>query len=315
MQKSKNIDVAIIGGGPAGISAAIYTAYDGSVPMIFEAKTLAWIPELHINLLTKIEGFPGLINQINGTKLVDMYKQSLIEMNISENIVYEEIQTLVKRGTGFHLSTGKNQYIPRCVILCTGTTPKKLALANEDKFSKTNLYYFAYKVAEGYENKKVVVVGSRNSGSTAAKYLARLGAKVTIIEIKDRAQAKEKHTKHFAPLGINLVTSTQIISLNGQTQLESITIKHLDTNTSEDISLDALFVYIGVDPNNKLALNLGVETDDMGFVKVNSKQETNIPGVLAAGDLCGNLKHVIAASGQGATAAYNANKYLVSLKS
>ena len=209
------------------------------------------------------------------------------------------------------IRAGQNNFTKcvKSIILCTGTKPKKLELKQEEKFAKKNIHYFAFPLGSKYAGKNVIVVGSRNSGSTAALYLAKHGAKVTIIEIKDRVQAKNKHTKHFQKLYIEVLTSARIIKLNGLNKLEEIVIQQDKKKIKK--KLDGLFVYIGINPNTFLADSLGVKKNQDGFIQVNAKQETNIPGVYAAGDVCGNLKHIVAASGQGATAAYCANNFLL----
>lgn len=310
MQKNNQsrIDIAIIGGGPAGISAAVYASYDGNSCVVFEEHTLAWIPEKHINILIGIEGFPGLTNKINGTELVSMYRESLAFMNVIPQ-EQERVLGIEHAQQHFCIRTTRKEYIAKSIILCTGTIPKKLNIPNEDKYAGKSLHYFCYGEENKYVGKKVLVVGGRNSGATAAKYLAKNGVKVTIIEIKDSLQAKEKHTQDFKKLGIKAITSTSISKLIGEDEtLTGVELKSSNKTLHE--KYDAVFVYIGVEPNNQLAFSLGVQVDDYGYVIVDNKQQTNIQGVFAAGDLCGNLKHVIAASGQGGTAAYIANQYI-----
>ncbi len=313
MQKSNpsKIDIAIIGGGPAGISAAIYASYDGNSCTIFEEHTLAWIPEKHINILPGIEGFPGLTNKIKGTELVSMYRESLAFMNVVPQ-EHEKVLTIERLGPDYCIKTTNKKYSAKSVILCTGTIPKKLNLLDEGKYANKSLHYFCYGQEEKYRGKRVLVVGGRNSGATTAKYLAKNEAMVTIIEIKDRLQAKEKHTSKFVSLGIQVITSASVTKLVGKNGiLTGVELLSNGKNLNRDYH--AVFVCIGVDPNNKLALSLGVEVDHYGYVLVDNKQQTNIPGVFAAGDLCGNLKHVVAASGQGGTAAYIANQYIQKL--
>ncbi len=314
MQKSSQqiVDIAIIGGGPAGISAAIYATYDGNSCVVFEEHTLAWIPEKHINILSGIEGFPGLTNKIKGTELVSMYRESLAFMKVTPQ-EHEKVITIERLKSDYIIRTTSKEYLAKSVILCTGTIPKKLNLPDEEIYAENNLYYFCYGEEDKYRGKNVLVVGGRNSGATAAKHLANNGAKVTIIEIKDRLQAKDKHTHEFESLGIKTLTSTSITKLLGNNGILT-GVELLSDGNSLQMDYDAIFVYIGVDPNNALALALGVKVDDFGYVLVDNKQQTSIPGVFAAGDLCGNLKHVVAASGQGGTAAYIANQYIQMLK-
>ena len=305
---SKIYDILIIGGGPAGITSSIYAAYDNRSSLIIEEREICWIPEKHINLLEKIEGFPGLINQVNGSEMVKRFRHSLAEMAVTPR-EKTKVKNIIKVNDNFEIILNDNKKLySSSIVLCMGTKPTKLCLENEDKFSKKNIFYFAYGHEKRYKNQEVVVVGSRNSGATAAIYLASNGAKVTILEIKDTVQAKVKHTRHFKPLGIKTITGVKITKLCGREKLESI--QYSTSQGKSEKVLSALFVYIGVMPNNGLAKNLGVDTDSQGYVLVNSKQSTNVEGVYAAGDITGGLKHVIVACGEGAQASYSINSYL-----
>lgn len=299
-------NVAIIGGGPAGISAGIYTKYDGNNPIIIEAKELAWIPRLHVDLLDKLEGFPGLLNTVNGTKLVSMFRHSLKEMDV-DYVENTSVSDILPTKEGFEVKAGKNIYKVRAVILCTGTTPKTIDCPGAKQFAN-HVFNFAYETYKPYVGKDVVVLGSRNSGSTAAIYLAKHGCKVTIIEKKSDVQAKVKHTQHFEPLGIKTITNATLKSLKGEaTVLKSLTYEQ--NGKEHTIPAAAVYPYIGIDPVNNFAKKLGLQIDADGYVVTNFYQQSNIPGVFVAGDLCGDLKHIVAAEGQGAKAAYNVNKF------
>jgi len=309
MEKNNLCDIAIIGGGPAGGTSSIYGVYDGNSVVVFEEKTLCWLPENHINLLERMEGFPTLVNRVNGAEFVAKFRDSLTQMSVVPN-EHETVLSIKPQDGLYVVQTSTREYQARALILATGTTPKTLGLKRETEFAKRNIHYFAYGLADAYQGKKVAVLGSRNSGSTAAIYLAKAGAEVTIFELKATLQAKPKHTDRYAPLGIEAITGAQVTELKGGERLTQI--RYLKDGTEHDFACDGLFVYIGINPNNDIAKNLGVECDQYGYVIVNSRQETNIPGILAAGDLTGGLKHAVAAAGEGATAAYFANAYLMS---
>ncbi len=300
-------NIIIVGGGPAGIAAGIYGKYDGNNPLILEEKTLAWIPENHVNLLDKLEGFPGLLNTVNGNELIDRFKHSLSEMEVE----YKEnsrVNSIIRQGSEFIVKTDTNKYKTTAVVLATGTLPLELPETLVGDYKK-DVFYFAYDKFQDYIGKEVVVLGSRNSGSTAAIYLAEHGVRVTIIEIKPEVQAKEKHTKYFKGLGIRTITDAKVTKLSGKNKkLE--TVSYLKDGKNYDINCRAIFCYIGIVPNIKLASSLGVKLDENNYAVTNFYQTTDIDGVFVAGDMCGDLKHIVAASGQGAKAAYNINKYL-----
>lgn len=299
-------NVIIVGGGPAGISAGIYAKYDGNNPLIIEQKTLAWIPEKHVNLLQKLEGFPGLLNTVDGSQLIARFRHSLSEMEVEYREGMAVTHVAAEAGR-FIITTENAIYQTDAVILATGTVPIPLSPSVVNGHDK-DVYYFAVDAYGPYIGREVVVLGSRNSGSTAAIYLAKHGARVTILEIKDAVQAKYKHTQHFEPLGIRTITGAQLTRLDGVSGLESAV--YVQNGSEQRIPCAALFCYIGVQPLTDLAAALGLSTADHGYLATNFYQTTNVPGVFAAGDVCGDLKHIIAACGQGAKAAYNVNKYL-----
>lgn len=302
-------NVLIVGGGPAGITAGIYSKYDGNNPLILEEKTLAWIPENHVNLLDKLEGFPGLLNTVNGTELVDRFKYSLSEMGV-EYKEHVRVLSIKRHGANFILKTDSSEYLTKAVILATGTLPVQLPKVLIKGF-EDDIYYFALNNYEKYIGKHVVVLGSRNSGSTAAIYLARHGVKVTIVEIKALVQAKEKHTKYFKDLEIKTITNAKITALKGEGYLAQLSYE-IYGKVSE-IECSALFCYIGVRPNIELAKSLDIQLDENEYAITDFYQTTGLKGVFVAGDMCGDLKHIVAASGQGAKAAYNVNKYLTTI--
>ncbi|EKD94322.1 MAG: hypothetical protein ACD_26C00117G0001, partial [uncultured bacterium] len=208
MQENNLDDIAIIGGGPAGISAAIYSKYIGKSFKLFEKKTIGWIPESHINLTNDLQGLPALLHTINGTQLIEMYNNSLNKMNILpiENTKISEIR---KEGGIFILINEKgNEFHAKSIILTTGTTPRKLGISGEEETE--NIYYFAYGYADKYKGEDVIVFGSRNSGATAAMYLAERGVRVTIIELKDSIQAKPQYIERLKRLGVNIMLSSKV---------------------------------------------------------------------------------------------------------
>lgn len=305
---NNDFNIAIIGGGPAGVSAGIYSKYDGNNPIILEAKKIAWIPENHINLLERIEGFPGLLNTINGTELVDMFRNSLSEMQVEyrEN---EKVIGIEETSNGFIAVTSSIIYKVDTVIIATGTKPLLPSVQIDNK-ALSNIHLFAYDTYQPYIGKNVTILGSRNSGSTAAIYLAKRGVKVTVIELKKTVQAKLKHTQHFESLGIKVITGANVNKVKVGTQ-DNLEVFYKKEGKLSRIHCAAMYSYIGVAPENKLAKSLGVAVDSNGYALTSFHQTTDQKGVFVAGDLCGDLKHVVAACGQGAKAAYNANKYII----
>lgn len=299
-------DIVIIGGGPAGITAGIYAAYDGNDVVIFEKNKLFWIPENHINLLNKVEGYPGFVNRANGTDMKTRFLDSLDQMDVpyEENIEVTSINALSDKNFEVRIKDGKN-IIAKTVILATGTRPRNLLGANYN-----NVYYFAYENYKKYVGKNVVVVGCRNSGATAAIYLASHGLSVTMIEKQPKPPAKNKHISKLRELGVKILCNSTITNVvESKNIIDEVQVE--SAGKSKRLPVSALYYYVGVEPVNEPAKQLNIMLGSDGYILTDTECKTSIPGFFVAGDLCGGLKHIVKASGQGAQAAYSANSYLL----
>jgi thioredoxin reductase (NADPH) len=300
-------DIVIVGGGPAGITAGIYAAYDGNDAVIIEKNKLFWIPENHVNLLGKLEGYPGFVNKATGTELKKKFLESLGEMKVPyyEKVSVESIKTTTDGR--FNLTVSNNKIVcANAVIMCTGTKPRNIL---DSEYN--NVHYFAYGNYKQYVGKEVIVVGCRNSGATAAIYLANHGLRVTIVEKQQKPPAKQKHLDKLKTLGVNIVCGAEISKVfPDQGKVISVTIK--TDGSVKQTKVAAMYYYVGIEAENKLLSSLSIATDSNGYIKTNTDCTTSIPGLFVAGDLCGGLKHIVKASGQGAQAAYSANNYIIS---
>lgn len=291
-------DLIIIGAGPAGITASIYASR-------FKIKHLV-VGEIPGGLITEAHSvcnFPGE-NQINGFDLMQKMQGHAKELGM-EIKEMERISEIKKEGEEFSLSTESGQnFLTKNILLATGTKRRKLGLAEEDKYLGRGLAYCATCDAMFFKDKVVGVVGGGNSAMTAALYLAEVAQKVYLLvkggEVNGEmvwAEQIEKNSK------IEIKYQTEVVELKGESKLEGVNLK-VNNDKVEELTLDGLFVEIGTQPELTLSEQLGLETD-RGYIKVDSAQKTNVPGVWAAGDITTNsnsVRQVITACSEGAVA-------------
>jgi thioredoxin reductase (NADPH) len=303
----KNLyDIAIIGTGPAGLSASIYSSRYKLKNIVFGKTPGGTITEGH-----KICNYPGY-EEITGMELgMKMYNHAKKE---GGEIVNESIVDIKKDGDIFKLTSDSDkEYKTKTVLLATGTDRNKLAIPGEDKYLGKGVSYCATCDAMFYRGKTVGVIGGSSAATMAAVMLSDIAKKVYIIyrgtELRGEptwaSQAKEKEN-------VEIIYETVLTELYGNGKLEGVKLSK-PYNGSESLKLDGIFVEIGSEPNIVLPLKMGVKVDDHSYIIVDGEQKTNMEGIWAAGDCTTNsnhLKQVVTAASEGAVAANSIYMYL-----
>jgi thioredoxin reductase (NADPH) len=299
-------DVAIVGSGPAGYSAGIYTSRYQLKTIIFGKMLGGTVSEAH-----KICNFPGFeeITGLDlGTKMYEHAKESGCETQ------FDSVVNVEKVDDHFKITTDLGQeYESRSVILAVGTERTKLTIPNEDEFLGRGLSYCATCDANFYKNRIVGVVGGSSAATMAAMMLSEIAQKVYIMyrgnELRGDPTWKEDVLKNKK---IEVLYSTVITGLQGDEKLESVKINK-EYNGKKEIEVDGLFIEIGSEPNQDLPKKIGIETDKKGYILVDETQKTNIEGIWAAGDCTTNsngFRQVVTAVSEGGIAANDIYKYL-----
>ena len=293
-------DVIIIGGGAAGLGAALYAAR-------FKLKTLVVAEQLGgtgniAHLVDNWIGEPG----VKGFDLMQKFIKHVKEYDVNLN---EERVVKVKKGrNSFSVETNNKKYESKSIIFCTGMKHRELGLANEKEFLGRGLSYCFVCDGGFYKNKVVAVVGGSDSAALGALYLADVAKKVYVLYRKDKLRAEPisadqvyKHKK------IQVIHGVNVKGLVGDKFLEMV---KLDNGKS--LKLDGLFIEIGALPLNELAKSLGVKVDKNGFAVVDNDMSTNVKGVFVAGDLNNrsSLKQFITSAADGSIAAQGVYNYL-----
>jgi len=299
-------EVTIIGTGPAGLTAAIYTARAGLSPEIYAGVQHGG----QLTTTTEVENFPGFAHGIMGPQLMtDMTTQA---ERVGATLIYEEITKVDFSKRPFTLWAGDRQFKSKTVIISTGATAKTLGLPNEAKLMGRGLSTCATCDGFFYKNKRVVIVGGGDSAMEEANYLAKLCSEVILMHRRDEWKASkimiDRSRKN--PKIKFMVPYTVLEPISGDAGLTGLKIKNLQTNEESVLETEALFMAIGHKPNSDL-FKQWVDTDAAGYILVTDHTKTKTPGVFAAGDIADHtFRQAITAAGMGCQAAIQAARFL-----
>ncbi len=296
-------DVAIIGAGPAGLTAAIYSTRYGLKTVVFEDPSR--ISQLAIAPF--IENYPGY--EGTGLDLISKMKDQANKFGAEHKL--EKVEDVGRDGDLFVIKTDSGEYKAKAVIIATGGKHRELGIQGEKEFVGRGVSYCA--VCDGFffRGKKVAVVGGGNTALADAIYLKDLGCDVVVIHRRDKFRADQALQKQFFDRNIPVIWDSVVERIEGKGKVERIIIRNVKTGETKEMEVDGVFIAIGIQPQTEIASKLGVEMDSYGYIKVDKRQATNVDGVFAAGDCCDNpLKQVITACGDGAVAAHSAYEYI-----
>lgn len=298
-------DVAIIGAGSAGLSAAIYAARGGLKTVVFEKALIGG----QIVLTTEIENYPGFEESLSGFELIE--KMKLQALKFGAVIKEENVKGLAVEGLCKIVETDETTYRAKALIFATGAHPRKLNIPGEDKFTGRGVSYCATCDGALYRNKTVAVIGGGDSAVEEAMFLTKFASKVYIIHRRDQLRAVYAiQQRAFKNDKIEFIFDTVIQEINGENNVESLTLFNKKTDKTSKIQVNGIFIYVGIIPNNEL-IESRVNLDNQGFIKTDDEMHTIIPGFYAAGDIRSkSLRQVVTATNDGAIAAFNAEKWI-----
>ncbi len=302
-------DVIVVGGGPAGLTAGIYLALYGLKAAIITKEVGGTL-----NRAGWIENYPG-IPKILGPELARRFENHVRKFGIP--IIIDTVVDIVKDGEGFRVRTERGfEYKCKAVILAVGVEKRsRLGVPGEERFIGRGISYCAICDALLYRGKTVAVIGCGDAALSSALLLAEHASKVYLIckgaEPKARKYLIERA---FSNPKIECLLRHVVREFKGDEALREVVVQRVDTGETFTLNVDGVFLEIGVEPPRGLFEKIGVETTDDGYVKINERFETNVPGIFAAGDctsLSRELKQIVVAAGQGALAAYYAYRYII----
>ncbi|HIG99032.1 MAG TPA: thioredoxin-disulfide reductase [Thermoplasmata archaeon] len=297
-------ELAIIGAGPAGFSAAIYAKRSGISTIVFDRGGGGGLLQVAPN----IENYVGF-DSILGMDLVEKMKQHATKY--ADFHFYEEVKDVESASTGFLITTGKASYQVGAVILCTGTEHKKLDVPGESEFIGKGVSYCATCDGFFFKGKRVVVVGGGNTALIESIFLKQLGCKeVHVVHRREQFRAEKVYEEEAREKGVHFHFNTLVEEIKGKDRVTSVNLFNLQTSTRSTLPVEGVFASVGVLPQNEIARTLQLKTDDNGYIIVDSEQRTSLRGVYAAGDITGGLRQVVTACAKGAVAALSSTEVL-----
>lgn len=298
-------DLVIIGGGPAGLTAAIYAARKALDALVLEAGTFGG----QMVLTHSIENYPGFPNPVAGVELANLMAEQAKTMG-AELRELEAVTKLEFKNDAKLVFTAKEVYETKALIIATGSVYQHLNIPGEKEFTGRGVSYCATCDAPFYKGKIVTVVGGGNTALQDALYLSEITSKVFLIHRRSEFRADEVfQNRVFKRENIELVLNSEVKAIKGKEKVEAIDVFNKQTSKIKEVKVDGIFIAIGQVPVSKLWQD-AIKTNERGYIIVNDHQETNIPGVFAAGDVTGAKGQIIIAAGQGAIAALSAYDHI-----
>jgi thioredoxin reductase (NADPH) len=303
----ETIDIAIVGGGPAGMTAALYGARARAKTVVFETG----LPGGQIVTASWVENYPGFPDGVSGQELGDlMFKQA--EKAGAEFRTLAPVEAIHMNEEDFTLSVGKEEVAARTVILATGAIPRKLGIPGEGKFAGRGVSWCATCDGPLYRDKVVAVIGGGDSATQEALYLAKIAKEVHLIHRRDELRATQclQEQCFFDPQIIMHLSQVVDEILGADGKVSAVKLRSTEDESEETLFVEGVFEFVGIDAQSALVADL-CELTDQGFVKVDRNGLSSRSGLYAAGDVADHeLKQVVTACSRGASAVYHAVQYL-----
>lgn len=301
-------DILIIGGGPAGYTAALYAARAGLDTAVIEKMSIGG----QMALTDIIDNYPGFEEGVEGFTL-GMKMQAGAE-RFGAQTLYGEVTEVILEGEVKRIVTTDGVLYTRVLIIATGADPRTLGIPGEETLIGRGLHYCAHCDGRFYKDKEVVVVGGGNTAAADALYLSHLAAKVTVIHRRDSLRATRiYHEPLMKAENVTFLWDSVVEGYTVEGRVTGAKVKNLKSGEITDLACDGIFVSVGRKPNTTLFAGQ-LELDESGYIKADETTRTGIPGVFAVGDVRTKaLRQVVTAVGDGAVAVHFAEEYLASL--
>ena len=303
--EAKLYDTVIIGGGPGGYTAALYTARAGLSTLVIEKLS----PGGQMATTDQVDNYPGFPEGVNGFELAMKMQESAQRFGAETH--YGEAVKLELTSSPKHIITDSGEFLAKTVILSTGASPRELGLAGEQELRGKGVSYCATCDGMFYKDKTVAIVGGGNTAAADALYLSKICKKVYLIHRRDTLRASRVYLQPLKSReNIEFVWDSEVTALHHEEKLTGVTVRNKKTGEEQSLSCDGLFVAVGNVPNSSLFAGQ-VNLTESGYVDADETTRTNIPGVFAIGDVRNKpLRQIITAAADGAVASQFAEEYV-----
>jgi thioredoxin reductase (NADPH) len=299
-------DVIIIGGGPTGLTTALYLAREGVDVLVIERAGLGG----QAGITERLDNFPGFDEGIAGGEFARRLTNQARRFG-AELLAASDVQSIAKDGPYFSITVSDGaRYGARAVLLASGSRYRKLDVPGEDGLIGINVHYCATCDGAFYKGKEVLVIGGGNSGFEEGLFLTKFATKVSIVALSEVRASKILQDKVAERSDMAVFTNHAVRELKGDGRLTGVVVEDLATGELKEWTPAGIFVFIGLSPNSDLVRHQ-IETDRFGFVVAGPTLQTSLAGLFAAGDVrAGSTKQAASAAGEGATAALMIREYL-----
>ncbi len=303
--QDNHVDVAIVGGGPGGYTAALYCARAGLETLVLEKLSAGG----QMATTSQVENYPGFDEGIDGFELAERMQRGA--QRFGARTLLAEVTGLDLKSSPKVLETSAGRVTAFAVILATGASPRALGVQREDFFRGRGVAYCATCDGMMYRGKTVVVVGGGNSAAEDARYLTRICRKVYLVHRRDTLRASKSYLNALEGAdNLEFVWNATVTALQGEKRLSGVTVRDTVTGELRDIACDGLFVAIGREPNTALFRDM-LPLDGQGYLIADETTKTALPGVFAVGDVRQKpLRQIVTAAADGATASKFVEEYL-----
>ena len=306
MPQDFDCDVLIIGGGCAGLTAAIYTARASLKTILLDKLD----PGGQLATTHEVENYPGFPDVMMGPELMERFVQQA--KRFGTEVRSAQATSISARDPAVRVvHTDQGDLRCKAVIVATGADPKTLGVPGEDRLRGRGVSYCATCDAPFFRNKDVAVVGGGNTAVDEANYLTKFARSAAIVHRRDTLRAEKViQDRALANPKMRFVWDTVVTEIIGADAVEKVRIRNVKTGAESDLAVQGCFVLVGTKPNTELLRGV-CDLDDLGFVKVNARKETSVPGIFAAGD-CEDAvwRQAVTAAGFGCSAAIAAKHYI-----
>ncbi len=298
-------DVVIIGAGPAGLSAAIFTQLDGWSTLVLEAN---WVGGQGAIAYT-VMNYPGFLPGDGALLMQNMEKQvtSAPPSGVGAELRQERVLSIdAEQRT---VTTDANQYRAKAIIIATGSTMQRLGVPGEERFIGKGISYYAKRDINNFTGKKVLVIGGGNTTAKSALVAKGEASSIILVHRRESLRAYPLMVKRLQKEGIEIRYNTEVKEIKGGDKVEAAILVNNKTGEEEEIAVDWIVLCIGTEPDTELAREAGIEVAG-GFVKIDDRMMTSKAGIFASGEITGTERHLISAAAAGASVGMTVSEYL-----
>lgn len=301
----ENVKLLVIGSGPAGLAAALYAARADLEPLVLTGMELGG----QVSLTHIVENYPGFPEGVGGSELVELFQKQA--ERFGARVEFDTATEVDLSERPFRVQTYNGEYMADTLIITTGATPRHLNVPGEVEMTGRGVSYCATCDGWFFKDKDVVVVGGGDSALEEGLFLTRYANSITIIHRRDELRAGVILQKRAqSNPKVKFIWDSIVTDILGDDAVTSVRLKNVKTGDETEIPTDGVFIFIGHDPNSQL-FNDQVDMDELGYLSVDSRMHTSVPGVYAAGEIADStFRQVITSAGMGAAAAMQAIHFL-----